>query len=158
MLYRFIYRGLSAWWVVMLLSGLSCSSNPTEQSGGALEPTLSSIQANIFSPKCALSGCHVNGGLAPMTLQSADASFTNLVNVNSVQRPALKRVAPNDASQSYLMHKLEGAPNIDGEPMPKGGPPLSSQELNAIRDWINNGAARGQQNDPPSGGDDGGGY
>lgn len=104
-----------------------------------LQPTLSSIQADVFTPRCAVSGCHVPGGTGPMSLQVGQ-SFGNLVDVSSVERSNLKRVDPNNANDSYLIRKLEGASDILFERMPLGGPFLSSEEINVIRAWINNGA------------------
>jgi len=46
--------------------------------GGGLEPTFSSIQTNIFTPKCVDAGCHP-GNFAPMSLR-AGAAYGNLVN------------------------------------------------------------------------------
>lgn len=111
-----------------------------------LQPSLESIQANIFTPSCAVSGCHSgpSGGGLPqgMDLTSADASFANLVGVVSSQAPPLLRVAPSDADSSYLVQKLEGTQSVGGR-MPAGGsPPLDDAEINAIRTWINDGAAR----------------
>lgn len=141
--------------IIFFFFYFSCSSNSVsgpDTGPDTLEPNLTSIQANIFSSKCALSGCHVNGGLAPMSLQNAEISFSNLVNVASVQKPAVMRVSPNNADGSYLVQKLEGAAGIFGARMPLGRDPLSAQEINVIRQWINNGAPR-----PQSGGV-GGGY
>ena len=43
-----------------------------------------------------------------MNLTSAAATFASLVNVASVENPQLKRVAPNDPTNSYIIHKLTG--------------------------------------------------
>jgi hypothetical protein len=110
-----------------------------------LQPTLDSIQANVFSPSCALSGCHSGppgGGLPQgMDLSSADASFASLVNVISSQAPLTARVLPFDADNSYLVHKLEGTQAVGGQ-MPAAGPPLDAATIDVIRTWIDNGADR----------------
>ena len=49
-------------------------------------------------------------------------------------------VAPNDAENSYLIHKLEGRTSILGERMPLGGPYLTNDEIAGISRWINMGA------------------
>ena len=110
-----------------------------------LQPSLDSIQANVFGPTCAVAGCHSGpaGGSLPqgMDLSSADASFASLVGVSSVQNPALLRVSAGDADGSYLVQKLEGTAGI-GQRMPAGGPPLDQATIDVIRAWIDSGAAR----------------
>ncbi|MCG8605377.1 hypothetical protein MJD09_10300 [bacterium] len=102
-----------------------------------LEPTLDSIQFNIFTPKCALSGCHVPGGFGPMPLRNTTESFDNLVDIDSDEKPNVKRVKPGDANGSYLIHKIEGRSDIVGDRMPQGGPFLSTVEIENIKIWIN---------------------
>jgi len=110
-----------------------------------LQPTLDSIQANMFSPTCAVAGCH-SGPTGPnlpsgMDLSSADASFASLVNVASIESSTILRVAAGDANDSYLIHKLEGSAAV-GERMPFGGPFLEQSTIDVIRLWIDSGAAR----------------
>jgi hypothetical protein len=106
-------------------------------------PTLTSIQTNVFTPRC--SGCHSGAGATlpgAMNLTNAGASFAALVGVASVEMPSLLRVAPNDPDNSYLIRKLEGGPNIGGARMPLVGPPLDQPTIDAIRLWITNGATQ----------------
>lgn len=110
-----------------------------------LQPSLDSIQANVFGPTCATSGCHT-GPAGPglpqgMDLSSADASFASLVGVNSLQMPTALRVAPGDASASYLVQKIEGTATA-GARMPLGGGPLPQATIDTIRTWIDDGALR----------------
>lgn len=99
-----------------------------------IQPTLSSIQANIFTPKCVNAGCHPGGG-GPMSLANGQ-SFGTLVNQNSAyNRP---RVQPGNANNSALYLKVAGT--TLGQIMPLGRPPLSAAEVTAIQTWINNGA------------------
>ena len=52
--------------------------------GGGLQPTFSSIQDNIFTPKCVNAGCHPGGG-APASLPlQAGVAYDALVNIQSV--------------------------------------------------------------------------
>ncbi len=112
---------------------------------GGVQPTLESIQSTVFSPTCAAAGCHTGpaGGELPtgMDLSSADASFANLVGVSSVQDPTRLRVAPGDADASYLVEKIEGTAATGGR-MPLGGAALDAATIDAIRAWIDAGAAR----------------
>jgi hypothetical protein len=109
-----------------------------------VQTNLQSIQDRVFAPTCSVSGCHSGGGSTlptSMNLTSAAASFTSLVGVASVEVPALQRVNAGNPSDSYLIRKLEGGPNIVGERMPRLGPYLDQATVDAIRQWISNGAA-----------------
>jgi hypothetical protein len=66
-------------------------------------------------------------------------SAANLVNVTSAQAPPLQRVTPGDPNNSYLIQKLEGTASV-GARMPAFSPPLDQATIDAIRDWISNGA------------------
>ena len=108
-----------------------------------IQPSLASIQNNIFTPTCSVVGCH-SGPPGPnlptgMDLTSAAASFSSLVNIASFQEPTILRVAVGDADNSYLIHKLEGTA-AQGTRMPQGGPFLDQATIDVIRLWINNGA------------------
>jgi hypothetical protein len=105
-------------------------------------PTLTSIQDTVFTPRCA--GCHSGLGASlpgAMNLTSAAASRAALVNVPSLEQPALNRVTPGNPNDSYLTRKLEGGPSITGDRMPAGGPFLPQTQVDQIRQWITNGAA-----------------
>lgn len=105
-----------------------------------LEPTLDSIQRNIFSIHCAVSGCHL-GSTAPLGLDLSEGlAWGNTVNVASGERPGLLRINPGNPDNSYLVNKIEGASDIVGERMPRGRDPLSAEQINTIREWITEGA------------------
>jgi hypothetical protein len=108
-----------------------------------VQPTLQSIQTSIFTPTCSVAGCHDGGGPQlprSMDLRTENASRTSLVGVTSIQVPSRQRVAPGNAADSYVIRKLEGGPGILGQRMPFGGPYLDQNTINAIREWIGNGA------------------
>ena len=98
--------------------------------------TLTQLQSEVFSPRCA--GCHPpNGG--GLDLRSGQ-TWASAVNVNSSEQPSLKRIAPGDPDNSYLYRKLVGGPSISGSRMPQGGPFLSQADLDKLRQWIADGA------------------
>jgi hypothetical protein len=106
-------------------------------------PTLASIQAGVFTPRC--SGCHNGTGAAlpgTLNLTSETASRAALVGIASVEVGTLQRVAPGNPNDSYLIRKLEGGPGIVGNRMPLVGPPLAQATIDSIRLWIANGAAQ----------------
>jgi hypothetical protein len=102
------------------------------------EPTLENIFYEIFNPLCG--ECH-KGALPDGNLKlSRSQSYKELVNVPSIDKPELMLVLPFQPDQSYLIHKLEGEPEIVGDLMPDGDSPLSADQIEVIRRWIANGA------------------
>ncbi len=94
-------------------SGPPPVTNPPQAGLPTLTPTFASLQANIFQPKCV--GCH----------SVARPGIPDLSNYNVIS-----------LSQTILDIKKD---MISGS-MPKGGPPLSTVETNAVMDWIAAGA------------------
>ncbi|MDO8519247.1 MAG: hypothetical protein Q7T11_03685 [Deltaproteobacteria bacterium] len=133
--------------VLVVLS--ACGSSSSDESAdeevdeSADTATLSSIQSDIFTPNCALSGCHSStSAQAGLSLADGD-SFSNLVGEDSTQASGLKRVLAGDPDNSYLIHKLEGtqaAAGGSGSDMPKNASALSQEDIDQIREWITNGA------------------
>jgi hypothetical protein len=113
-----------------------------------LSPTFTSVQQQIFNTQDA-SGrqncifCHTDQGRAPaagLNLREG-AAYNALVGVASRNKPGATLVIPGDADNSYLVQKLEGAPGIVGERMPRtGGPYLTSGQMLVLRFWIQQGA------------------
>ena len=110
-----------------------------------LEPTFSSIQQEILnttdsSGRPACIPCHNGNPFVPGNFTGANA-YAALVSARSFEKPSLFRVAPGEPDNSYMVHKLEGGPNILGERMPRGGGPfLTSGQMLVIRRWIAEGA------------------
>ncbi len=126
---------------IMLAAGFlfaACEHADPLETGG-LQPTLTSIQENIFNLNCALSNCHGSSPQRELDLREG-AARTNLVGVDSRGQPEFLRVDPGNPDDSYLVMKLEGDPRIIGSRMPLGREPLSSEEIAVIREWILGGA------------------
>jgi hypothetical protein len=130
--------------VIGLAAGLaSCAGDGVLETGTGppptAAPTLTMLQASIFTPHCALPTCH----LAPFPQQGMELiegmTYGYIVNVDSNEVPAFKRVAPGHAADSYLFMKVSADPRIVGERMPFGGI-LSDPDIEAIRRWIDAGA------------------
>lgn len=125
--------------IALLLAG--CEHAETLGPEPPAEPTLAAVQERVFSRSCALSGCHV-GPSAPLGLDlSAGQAFGNTVGVRSLERPDLFRIEPGAPDASYLVMKVEGAPDIVGARMPLGREPLTDEQTGLLRDWIEGGAA-----------------
>jgi hypothetical protein len=106
--------------------------------GGTVTADFQSIQDNVFTPIC--SPCH-SGGSAPEGLMlDAAHSYNLLVGVPSMEVPSLNRVKPSDPNSSYIIIKLTSGPGIVGDRMPDMLPPLPQATIDAIRQWIANGA------------------
>ncbi len=125
--------------------GLDANGRPLTENGGTstkLQPTFASIQANVLTPICV--GCHA-GAAAPAGLRlDESSSYALLVGVASAEAGSLKRVAPGNPGDSYIIQKLEGRAAV-GARMPLGGPYLDQATIDVIRQWIANGAARDGQ-------------
>jgi hypothetical protein len=134
------HRGL---WLGVILAGASCGGDGVVES--MVEPPppagkpFAEIQDEIFTPRCALAGCHA----APQPAEGMDLgpgqAYAHLVGVPSNQRQELLRVEPGAPDESYLILKLRGT-DIVGERMPFGGPYLSTEEINGVASWILAGA------------------
>jgi hypothetical protein len=138
-------------WAALLLLGCAagCAGNGQgldqngqpisgSSSGGPVTADFQSIQENVFTPIC--SKCHIGGG-APEGLQlDAAHSYNLLVGVPSAEQPAVLRVKPGDPDNSYMVRKIEGLNGITGGQMPLGETPLPQATIDAIRQWITNGA------------------
>jgi hypothetical protein len=136
--------------IASCLALAACDESLSDLAGPTpnLEPTFTSIQREIFettdsSGRQMCTGCHTAAGRVPaggLNLASG-ASYAALVNVSSLQRAGVLRVAPGDPENSYLIHKLEGRAGIVGQQMPRtGGPFLTTGQILVIKRWIELGA------------------
>jgi hypothetical protein len=136
--------------VALALATGGCDENLSDVAGPTpnLEPTFSSIQRDIFnaadsSGRVACTSCHnAQNARFAGNLNLADASaYSQLVNVASSGKNGAVRVIPGNADGSYLIQKIEGAPGIVGERMPRtNGPFLTPGQIQIIRAWIDQGA------------------
>ncbi|HET7710725.1 MAG TPA: hypothetical protein VFL80_02240 [Thermoanaerobaculia bacterium] len=111
--------------------------------------TFTRVQREIFTPSCAVIGCHDPIGRQEGMVLSEGRAYASIVRVPSQQMPQLLRIDPADtftpgtgggpSSSSYLFRKIIGA-GITGDRMPQGGPFLTQAQINLIRDWIRRGA------------------
>lgn len=137
---RPLRRGLLV--VVAGLAMSACDEKLSDITGPTpnLQPTLSSIQREVFSQSC--TSCHTNVGRTPaagLNLTDGNA-FTALVGTPSPIKAGAVRVVPGDPANSYLVQKLEGAPGISGVRMPRANTPLTDGQILVIRRWIELGA------------------
>lgn len=126
-------------------SGGSGGNNANDDTGNSnpppstFNPVFSEVQSNVFTPSCAVSGCHT-GASAPQGLRLDEAnSYGLLVSQPSSEVPGTLRVAPGDPDNSYLIQKLEGTASV-GAQMPLNQTPLPQSTIDIIRQWITDGA------------------
>ena len=98
-------------------------------------PSFTEIQNNIFNQSCAFSGCHVSGGVNP---DLSGNSYGNIVNRTS--STGINYISPNDPDNSYLLLKMIGSNGISGSRMPLNASPLPQSQIDAVIQWINDGA------------------
>jgi len=107
----------------------------------AVEPTLSSLQEVVFYPTCGqFESCH--GGPNPQSdldMSSAESTYAGLINVDSEEVPGEIRVVPGDADAS-VFYRLFFSSEGEARQMPIGYE-LTDEELEAVRIWIDDGAA-----------------
>jgi len=128
--------------VLAILALYHCGSNsPTNSEPPPTvkeDPSFASDIQSIFNNNCVSSGCHDTSASGGMILLQGQ-SYANLVNVASTQEPGKTRVIPNDATDSYLVIKLEGR-QTNGGRMPLGGGALNANSIQNIKNWIDKGA------------------
>jgi hypothetical protein len=137
----------SGLWMVGCGDGGGCPDGQVSCDGvciDAIEPTLTSIQARVFTPTCAFSSCHDDDlPASELDLSSVSASALNLIDVYSVQVPTKLRVAPDDSGASYLVNKITGDEMAAGTtqmPQNDQGLVLCEPKVDAILAWIDDGA------------------
>jgi len=103
----------------------------------------------IFGRACAFDSCH--GGSPPegnlFLGKDATRVYANLVSVPTKIFPALMRIAPGDAAQSFLLRKLDddactiaGCTGACAESMPQALDLLPEADRLVIRAWVMQGA------------------
>ena len=111
--------------------------------------TFEAIQTVIFQKHgCTSDVCHGSVGKQGGLVLLPDVAYQNIYSVKSTESD-LNLVQPGDKDRSYLWLKLAASTDptllppgfqISGAPMPNGLPPLSANELEALRLWIYSGA------------------
>lgn len=98
------------------------------------EPTFTNVQ-EIFNGSCGGSDCHISSPQSGVQLNNYD----NVMESEGVQYGELV-VQEGDAEGSPLVDKIESNNPEFGVRMPEGGPYLSDDEIELIKEWINDGA------------------
>tara|TARA_B100001964_G_C14120713_1_gene548179 strand:+ start:196 stop:738 length:543 start_codon:yes stop_codon:yes gene_type:complete len=103
------------------------------------EPRFTEISTRFFGSFCS---CHLSPNPPKgLSLDGTDA-YDLLVEVPSSGRSNRILVVPGSPDESYLIHKLEGEPDISGRQMPRNRPARPQSEIEILRAWIEEGAIR----------------
>jgi hypothetical protein len=133
--------------VVASLLASACGDEkrlPTQPDGGGPPPetaTFTRVQNEVFTPTCALAGCHLGPKQAAnegMVLE-AGAAYANIVGIPSNQKAPMLRVKPNDPDNSYLVLKITPFTDINGARMPQSGF-ITDAQRKLVIDWVLRGA------------------
>ncbi len=121
------------------LSETQHTQSPDTGASGESSSLFTRIQDEILTPECATSGCH-NGTSSPLGLNLvAGKAYDKLYEKPSNQVDGLLLVEPSNADASYLVHKIDGSAG-GGAQMPLYKPPLSADQIDLVKQWINEGA------------------
>jgi hypothetical protein len=135
-------------------NGTNGTGNGTGNGGPEIgtAPTFDNV-GQLFLSYCA--DCHTGTRQSGVRLNT----YTNVIESVGDQYGRLV-VQPGDAANSPLVEKIESSNPAFGVRMPEDGPYLSSQRIDQIKEWINDGAENNQGNGQSGGGNDagGGGY
>lgn len=133
---------LAAVAAALTLAAGCASDDPAPAAVG--EPKLAWIQANVFTPGCAVgSSCHGSGsGAAGLKLSDSASAYATLVGVASAESDAngvpYARVEAGKPDRSLLWLVLQHP--VGKTPQMPPGAPLAPHKVQAIKDWIASGA------------------
>lgn len=130
--------------LALLLSG--CSDSGTGATGNGddnnnnnndnneigTEPTFANVQM-IFQQNCA--SCHIGDRTSGVRLDGYNNVMESVGN-----QYGREVIQPGNAANSPLVDKIESGSPEFGSRMPEGGPFISTQRINQIKEWIDNGA------------------
>ena len=122
--------------VVAMVAG--CGGTGDE---ATLEPTLSSIQQHIFTPKCATASCHASA-IAPHLLSLREGESWRTLRNGSVLLPFKMRIVPG-STNGALMSAIQVDQWSNGVKTVRRMPPdsqLNANEIATVGDWTAAGA------------------
>jgi hypothetical protein len=144
-------------YILILISGLvvlNCTKTIEDNrenpfvNGGTTTPadsidptTIKGLHRNIFAGRCANPNCH-DGTFEP-DFRTIESTYQTLVYQEVIKNDTASsftfRVHPGNADESWLVERLITDDDILGR-MPLYAVPLSYQEVENVKAWINNGA------------------
>lgn len=90
----------------------------------------------VLVPSCGFNSCHGSGaGYLRIHERQTEEEWIDL---NSNVLMSRRMVVPGNAANSYLIKKMEGSIDIEGEAMPPPDGGLSGYRIGMVRSWIDN--------------------
>lgn len=157
-----MFKSLVAIAFISLFAFVSCEKTITDDTqnpfGGqdnfvpqdSVDPaTIVGLHRNIFASRCANPNCH-DGSFEP-DFRTIESTYQTLVYQQTIKNDSNNsfqfRVIPGNADESWLVERLITGDDNLGR-MPLYAVPLSYQEVQNVRNWINNGAQDAAGNAP----------
>lgn len=103
------------------------------------QPSFATDIVPIFEARCASGGCHTSASQQGQLVLEAGAAYDELVGVTSVLGNPMPLVAPGDSAGSWLVRMI--SPDAQTR-MPLVSLPLTANQIENIRRWIEQGAER----------------
>ena len=108
---------------------------------GGKSVSFARVQSIFVKYGCA--GCHP--GVNPSLDLRPGHAYGQIVGVRALEDPRLVRVVAGDPGRSFLYAKVAGDPKLGdipaiGSRMPQGAPRMTQADIDALRDWILQGA------------------
>jgi hypothetical protein len=101
----------------------------------AAAPSCPDVVATVFTPRCALSGCHASAAMSgSLDLQSPDI-YQRLVGKAAAGGPGVLIDPGDDPNRSVLYLKMTTEPPFGGQ-MPLGGDKLDAATLACVGAWV----------------------
>lgn len=121
-----------------LLSTLGCAketadSGSTESDIPTGPADFDEILTTVLIPSCGFDSCHGSGaGYLRIHERQTEEEWLEMESRVFAGR---KLIVPGDAANSYLIKKMEGASDIEGDVMPPSGS-IDQARTNRVRRWI----------------------
>jgi hypothetical protein len=130
-----------------VLAGCADFSSPDDPTGGVPDvlvgnPSFVGTIAPVLEARCATGGCHTIATQQGELVLEAQVAYDAIVGVDS--RNGTPLVAPGDAEGSWLVRMISPDPEARDNlsRMPLASTPLTPNQIENIRRWIEQGAAR----------------
>ena len=129
---------------VLLLTSCAKSAEDTAAEGSSPDeastydgPPLTFEEAltEVLVPSCGFDSCHGSGaGYLRIHDRQTEEEWLELNSTVLITRPM---IVPGDSSTSYLIKKMEGSSDVEGDVMPPSGS-ISGYRIGMVRSWIDN--------------------
>ena len=143
--------GLTFALTLLLVAGTACADfeSPDDPTGGLPdllydEPSFNGHVAPIFEARCATGGCHSPAAQQQGLVLEPSVAYDEIVGVTSQLGQGMLLVVPGEPDDSWLMRMISPDPaGRNGlSRMPLASTPLTENQIENIRRWIEQGAAR----------------